>query len=916
MVFFWVLVIWLPIILLFIFCGSLYWLYSQQNKLKEIINELRVELHDLEDEMAKYMQRPDEPHTPQESPESIIAEAVKKQPVVIDAKKEKKSPIPAPPIPTKPTSQTKKTTQTKQEDSLKTFEENLSSRWMVWIGGLAIALGGGFLVKYSIDSGLLSPLIRISLAFIMGIILTIGGELLRQRRAKFEWLQATPDYLPSAISAAGLFSAFAAIYASYTLYDLLPALVAFVALALLSFSASGMAFYQGKFFAYLGLIGGIVIPLLIDTGSSNAWGLFPYLLVIITASLWVSRQKAWIDVAATTLVLALLWVIIWIPTNWSVGDSAPVGIYLLLLGALNSILLSGASPERLTDTSYKGMISRNGITLISDLVMIAIVIFLVSVVRLDHYGTMGLMLVTVGILAQAFAVHRSPSNDTGGVIAISGALFLFATWHVPNLMEFKNSLPVFDQLNIAWAPTAPPGLDKFLTSAIIFTGLIGPAIFFRFRHLIRKNMWASMGNIVPVAMLIITYWRVEDWGTSLNFAFAALILSMLLIAAVNRLISENKDNNITPIAAYAAGATTMISLGVAMVLRDAWLSFALALQIVALAHIWRMTQVKGLRTLALILASIVLIRLFFNGSIFDYGGGQPLPLINWLFYGYALTAALFAYAAYIFKGNGMETAQEDKLMSVLKAGAILLAIAFVTLEIRILFGEGGRLTSDPTGLEAAIQVINWGAATTILFWYEVKNKDRILGGLRRAMTAVSIFGLITGGAMMNNVFFGSKVGTKPIFNLQFLQYFIPGMLYGLKAYIAHFAQKPRSMKIYGSIAFLVIWFWSSAEVYNFFHPYDLGPYGSASGSSDWEWYAYSLVWLIYAVLLLISGLKFQQAKIRQAGLAVLGIVVLKVFLVDMNQLEGISRALSFMGLGGALIGLGYLYQKLNLKPAP
>ncbi len=911
MTFFWFLIIWFPIILILVFCGSLFWLYRKQSKLKETVNELQFKLHELKDEMVKYMRRPDEPRAPQKSPEPIIAETVKERPVVMEAKKEKK-----PPFAKKPTPPTNKTAQPKQDPIIKSFEENLSARWMVWVGGLAIALGGGFLVKYSIDSGLLNPLVRVSLAFVIGMILTIGGEALRQRRAKLEWLQTTPDYLPSAVSAAGLFSAFSAIYASYALYDLLPAIAAFTALALLSFTASGMAFYQGKFFAYLGLIGGIVVPLLVNTGSSNAWGLFPYLLVIITANLWVSRQKAWVDVAATTLLLALMWVIIWIPTNWSVGDSAPVGIYLLLLGALNSILLSGASPERLTNTSYKGMICRNGITLISDLVMIAIVILLVGVVRLDHYGTMGIMLVTIGLSAQAFAVHRSPANDTGGVMAIIGVLFLFATWHVPNLVEFKDSLPAFDQLNTAWAPTAPPGLDKFLTSAIIFTGLIGGIIFFRFRHLMRRNMWASMGNIVPATMLIIIYWRVEDWGTSLNFAFAALILSMLLAAAVNKLISENKQNNITPIAAYASGATAMISLGAAMVLRDAWLSFAFALQIVALAHIWRMTQVKGLRTLALIIASIILIRLFLNGSIFDYGGGQPLPLINWLFYGYALTAVLFAYAAYIFKDNKTaETAQEDRLMSVLKAGAILLTIAFITLEIRILFGEGGTLTSDPTGLEAALQVVNWGAATTILFWYEVKNNDRLLGGLRRVMTAVSIFGLIIGGAMMNNVFFGSKMGSKPIFNLQFLQYFIPGILYGLKAYIAHVAQKPRSMKIYGSIAFLVIWFWSSAEVYNFFHPYDPESYGPAAGSSDWEWYAYSLVWLIYAVLLLVSGLRFQQAKIRQAGLAVLGIVVLKVFLVDMNQLEGISRALSFMGLGGALIGLGYLYQRLNLKPA-
>ncbi|HWX14781.1 MAG TPA: DUF2339 domain-containing protein [Methylocella sp.] len=38
--------------------------------------------------------------------------------------------------------------------------------------------------------------------------------------------------------------------------------------------------------------------------------------------------------------------------------------------------------------------------------------------------------------------------------------------------------------------------------------------------------------------------------------------------------------------------------------------------------------------------------------------------------------------------------------------------------------------------------------------------------------------------------------------------------------------------------------------------------------------------------------------------------VLKVFLYDLAQLEGILRALSFIGLGAVLIGIGLAYQKL------
>ena len=457
----------------------------------------------------------------------------------------------------------------------------------------------------------------------------------------------------------------------------------------------------------------MIVPALVSTDSPNAWYLFPYLLTIVASSLWVSRQKAWIDVAATTLVLALLWVIIWIPTNWALGDIIPVGLYLLLVSGLNAALLSGASPERVTDKTFKGMVAGNGITRISDIATLIAVILIVTLVRIDHYSATGFILIGVGLMAQAYALHRSPGNDLGGVMALFGVLFLFATWHVPNLVEFKETLVPFDQLKTAWAPTAPPGLDQFIATALIFTGLTGFVLFWRLGHLMRKNMWASMGSIVPVLMLIITYWRVEDWGTSLIFAFVAVILASFLTLAAIKLKSENSPENQyddqTPLAAYAAGATTAISLGIAMVLRDAWLSFALALQIVALAHIWRITLVKGLRTLALILASIVLVRLTVNYSLFDYGGPGPLPAFNWLFYGYALTAGLFVYAFQIFKQAG----DEDRLMSVLKAGAILLAIGFVTLETNVLFSyksyNSDITWTAPTDLGIALHTqIRWG----------------------------------------------------------------------------------------------------------------------------------------------------------------------------------------------------------------
>ncbi len=56
--------------------------------------------------------------------------------------------------------------------------------------------------------------------------------------------------------------------------------------------------------------------------------------------------------------------------------------------------------------------------------------------------------------------------------------------------------------------------------------------------------------------------------------------------------------------------------------------------------------------------------------------------------------------------------------------------------------------------------------------------------------------------------------------------------------------------------------------------------------------------------------RLRIAALRYAFLVVLLETVLKVFLVDMSDLDGLFRALSFLGLGLCLVGIGYTYQRL------
>jgi uncharacterized membrane protein len=64
------------------------------------------------------------------------------------------------------------------------------------------------------------------------------------------------------------------------------------------------------------------------------------------------------------------------------------------------------------------------------------------------------------------------------------------------------------------------------------------------------------------------------------------------------------------------------------------------------------------------------------------------------------------------------------------------------------------------------------------------------------------------------------------------------------------------------------------------------------------------------VALLAAGIVLGSLPLRLASAAVVLLTVVKVFLVDMSDLTGIYQALSFLGLGAVLIGIGWFYQRL------
>src|ERR1700688_4554026 len=125
------------------------------------------------------------------------------------------------------------------------FEGKFGTRWVVWVGGVALALGGIFLVRYTIQQGLIGPGVRIFLGALLALALVAVGEWSR-RTEKISALPVVPSaHIPGTLTAAGTTVAYATVYAAYGLYGFLAPAAAFILLGAVALLTLGAALLHG-----------------------------------------------------------------------------------------------------------------------------------------------------------------------------------------------------------------------------------------------------------------------------------------------------------------------------------------------------------------------------------------------------------------------------------------------------------------------------------------------------------------------------------------------------------------------------------------------------------------------------------------------------------------------------------------------
>ncbi len=285
-------------------------------------------------------------------------------------------------------------------------------------------------------------------------------------------------------------------------------------------------------------------------------------------------------------------------------------------------------------------------------------------------------------------------------------------------------------------------------------------------------------------------------------------------------------------------------------------------------------------------------------------------VFNDLLYVYGLPTALLLGLTWMHQRRG-----DAALAALTSAAALVLLVALVTLQLRY-----GFHPSDMTGtnahrsslVELATYPIAWYLLALGLLaaaWLRGPTAFLVVSGLILAVLAAGVMGLVT-GLVENPVWNAQAVGPWPVLNWLLYIYGVPLLELAALAWLLDRLKQRGWFLATAILALGWLFLLLNLEVRQAFR----GRYLDTGLFSDSERYAYSAAWVILGVVLLVAGIARRSLLLRWASLVVMLLTVGKTFL-DVLNLRDIYRVISLVGLGLALLLLGYLYHRFVFREA-
>ncbi|WP_214475906.1 DUF2339 domain-containing protein [Mesorhizobium sp. dw_380] len=781
------------------------------------------------------------------------------------------------------------------------IETALGTRWAVWVGGIALALGGLFLIRYTIEAGIFGPGVRLTMAAVLGLVLVAGGEFIRRTGFRVPVQGAAGAYIPAILTAAGAFILFGTVYAAHGIYGFIGPALAFTLLGAIGIATITAALVHGQALAGIGLVGAMVTPVLIASQAPNPWALFGYLAIVLAATGVIARVRDWKLLMAAAFFGTGVWTILYMTDAPGANLSAILFIDAVTLAVLALVWLGGHRDETAGAFDWPSIVpglfvafsalglsvdpafTAAGYALPGAAIlaaMVAVALYRPLALPLLYAAGLATVLIYLGIIPPTSIA----SDFSAGALGIDG---------LPVATSNALTLRIGIALGLVFIGVGLWAARRFAASS-------GP----------RSASWAAWGVIVPLVILLALWFTFGNLDRDFVYAAVAALL-VVVFAAGGEWIARAEEPPLRggmAVSFVLGGAAVAGLLMLHMAFGSGWTTILLgaAAVVPALATRWRSYPVLGWISVGAVIA--VLGRVAFDPTIVGAEFLSTTPVFNWLLPGYGVPALAFGFAAW-----QLARTTNGRPRLAMEAAAALFALLTLAMLVRHAMHGGVIDTGAMTLAEQAIYTLIAIGAGAILVAIDMRSPSSVLRYGSMAAGVVSVaFIVIRHFVVLNPLLSDESTGRIPVFNLLFLAYLLPAVAAGGLALYSRDKRPKWYAQMLALVAALLAFAYATLSVRRLFKGEFIGLW---SGLGQLETYTYSALWLVIGVALLTAGVWLKSQVLRIASAALIAVAVLKVFLFDMSELEGVLRALSFIGLGAVLIGIGLFYQRLLTRAA-
>ncbi|WP_319519864.1 DUF2339 domain-containing protein [uncultured Martelella sp.] len=783
---------------------------------------------------------------------------------------------------------------------LQQFGEWLRQNWTIALAALSLALGGIFMVQYGVENGLLTPFWRVAGALLLGALLVGAGEVIRRRYGDEE--NEATRYLPSAFAGAGLITLFSAVLAARLLYGLVSAETTLAGLVLVSVLAVALGWLYGSVLSAVGIIGATAAPFLVGGESDNSWLFFYYFALIAVAGLAVDSVKRWAWVSAVVLIAtASAATMLYVATGGMIHYTA-----FLALSWLAAVIIPVQSfvPTHVGQTVLATLSGLKPRADFPTRIVAAMTLFVCGAgvfLSLDTQSVTeaNIVFALIALVLGATLIWMYRAEALNDIPLLPAAAFLA----VPVLQAVQYG-PLFRNVTgatLSQTDMASQSPTSFVTYVLILSVVASLMAFWRMARS-RDDARAAIGfalgaaSFAPATTLIFQFL----WLPAAVFGDYVWSLHILAVSAVMAFLTdrvlrgEARPERQLHAALFAIAALSMLALALFVVLTQTALTLALGIVVVLTIWLDRRFDLALIGIFTKLALAVIAFRLVISPGFFWAVRGTT----SWL----AFVEAYLGTLALLYAGWRL---------TVLRARqSVQVAIETTTWTVAAVFACAllQRLVPDEPGLLAAVLAIAMLAQLSRL-----QTTGKGLRFLRGAFAVV--FGFIAAIliavplTISNPLMFRYNLVKGPlIFDTLALSY-LP-----LAAVLAVGAWKIGSLSRWLRIGFIAIssllgGFYVICEIRRFWR----GPDLSVPGVTQPELYSYTIALVIICAALLVISFSRRSHILRKVAMAATGLTIAKVFLVDISGLEGLLRVVSFIGLGLALAGLGWLDRTMKLR---